>query len=106
MNDDGSRVDAGEVVVQELARRTDRPGEQPRWEVRLEGQPIGWIEQKRLRGASSIFYFATAVHPGTGKVYRLEGDIDFDGRVRVIVNFHHDPMSSKQHLGIYSGGGQ
>lgn len=47
-----------------------------------------------------MFYFATGIHPVTGKHHRLEGNIDFDDRVNVIADFHQDPMTSRQHLGI------
>lgn len=89
------------VSVVQLPLQTRRLTEQPRWEVRLDGVVIGWIQQERLRGASNVFYFATAVHPTTGRQHRLEGNIDFDERVQVILAFHRDPMSSEQHLGVW-----
>jgi hypothetical protein len=91
--------------VRRLPAATTRLGELPRWEVSYGGEAtgwvvIGWIEEQRLRGARNPFFFATAVHPSNGRVYRLEGNIDFDERVNVIADFHLDPMTSRQHLGL------
>lgn len=61
---------------------------------------IGWIEEHHLRGARNTFYFAIGVHPKTGRHVRLEGNTDFDDRVNVIADFHQDPMTSRQHLGL------
>jgi hypothetical protein len=93
------------VTVRRLPAATPRPSERPRWEVSYGCEAtgwvvIGWIEEQRLRGASNVFYFATGIHPVTGKHHRLEGNIDFDDRVNVIADFHQDPMTSRQHLGI------
>lgn len=95
------------VTVRKLPAVTVRPVELPKWEVSYGCEAtgwvvIGWIEERSLRGASRRFYFATGVHPTTGKHYRLEGDTDFDDRVNVIADFHIDPMTSRQHLGINS----
>ena len=61
---------------------------------------IGWVEERALGRAKSRFYFATGIHPVTGKHYRLEGSTDFDERVNVVGDFHIDPMTSRQHLGL------
>lgn len=79
--------------------------ELPRWEVLAGGeatgwQVIGWIEEKHLRGARNPFFFAVGIHPGDGRYVRLEGNIDFDERVKTIADFHRDPMTSQQHLGL------
>lgn len=76
-----------------------------RWEVSYGSEAagwtvIGWIDEKRLRGARNTFYFAIGIHPKTNKHYRLEGNTDFDERVNVIADFHRDPMTSRQHLGM------
>ncbi len=52
------------------------------------------------RGADRRFYFATGIHPDTGKHYPLEGSTDFGDRVNVVAEFHLDPMISRQHLGL------
>lgn len=87
-----------DVSVVKLPVRTKWRLEDPRWEVRFRGEAIGWIQQKHLRGASNTFFFATGIHPENGREYRLEGNIDFRERVQVIVDFHRDPMTSRQHL--------
>jgi hypothetical protein len=98
-------VEVGDACVRRLLPSTRRAGELPRWEVAVSGTVIGWIDLHRLRGAAADFYFAEGIHPGTGRPHRLEGSTDFDERVRVICDFHLDPMSSKQHLGISSWAG-
>ena len=82
-------------VIQEL----------PKWEV-LSGdestgwQVIGWIQEEHLRGARNPFFFAVGIHPVDGRHVRLEGNIDFDERVNTIADFHLDPNTSRQHLGL------
>lgn len=93
------------VVVRRLPPSTGRPSEPVRWEVTYGSentgwQVIGWIEERMLRGAKNKFFFATGIHPQTRKVYRLEGSTDFDERVNTIADFHQDPMTSRQHLGL------
>ena len=93
------------VSVRKLPAATNRPTELPRWEVTYGSQAtgwtvIGWIEEHHLRGARNTFYFAIGVHPKTGRHVRLEGNTDFDDRVNVIADFHQDPMTSRQHLGL------
>jgi hypothetical protein len=85
-----------------------RIGEDSQWEVSYGCEAtgwriIGWVEERRLRGAHSPVYFATAVHPGTGKHYQLEGNTDFDERVNTVADFHLNPMTSRQHLGRDAG---
>lgn len=101
----GKPADQPTVSVRRLPAATTRAGELPRWEVTYGSQDtgwtvIGWIEEHHLRGARNPFFFASAIHPGNGKVYRLEGNIDFDERVNTIADFHQDPMTSRQHLGL------
>lgn len=93
------------VSVRRLPSSTGKPTELPRWEVTYGSEAtgwevIGWIQEQALRGASNRFYFATGIHPDTGNHHRLEGNIDFDERVNVIADFHQDPMTSRQHLGL------
>ncbi len=92
--------EVGGVTVRRLRPATRRPSEPPRWEVSQAGRAIGWIDRHQLRGAASTFYFATGVHPTTGKHYRLEGSTDFVDRVNAIRLFDIDPMTSRQHLGL------
>jgi hypothetical protein len=91
------------VAVRKLPSATGRPAEQARWEVIYGCEAtgwsvIGWVVEQWLGRARSKFYFATAVHPVTGKHYRLEGSTDFDERVNVVGDFHVDPKTSRQHL--------
>lgn len=93
------------VSVRRLPAAATRASETPRWEVTYGSQAtgwtvIGWIEEHRLRGARNLFYFATGIHPRTGRHVRLEGSTDFDERVNTIADFHQDPMTSRQHLGL------
>lgn len=93
------------VSVRKLPAATTRLSELPRWEVTYGSQAtgwtvIGWIEEHHLRGARNTFYFAIGIHPKTGRHVRLEGNADFDDRVNVIADFHQDPMTSRQHLGL------
>ena len=102
------RAEEAAVSVRRLPAQTTQASEPPRWEVSYGSEAtgwtvIGWIEQHTLRGAKNPFYFATGIHPKTGKAYRLEGNIDFDERVNVIADFHLDPMTSRQHLGLGAG---
>ncbi|MFT3832486.1 MAG: hypothetical protein QM711_04075 [Micropruina sp.] len=87
------------------ARRLPSLTERSRWEVVYGCEAtgwavIGWVEERALGRAKSRFYFATGIHPVTGKHYRLEGSTDFDERVNVVGDFHIDPMTSRQHLGL------
>lgn len=91
------------VSARQLPRPYKRIPDPLVWEVRYGDEVIGWVEQRSLRGARNTFYFATGVHPHTGKHYRLEGSIDFDERVNTIADFHLDPNSSRQHLGVDPG---
>lgn len=79
---------------------TKRRSEPPRWEISVGGVVVGWIDEHHLRGTSSVFYFATGIHPENGKEYRLESSVDFEDRIRVLREFHRDPMTSRQHLGL------
>lgn len=69
----------------------------PRWEVVLDGQRLGIIVQKRLRGAKNAFYEAIVPHPKTGKPLSLELNTDRDERVQAIVQFSTNPESFSQH---------
>lgn len=91
------------VSVRRLAALKTNPSELPRWEISYGSEDqgwkvIGWIEQRSLGRGNTTFYFATGIHPETGKHYRLEGHTDFDERVNTIGDFHIDPMTSRQHL--------
>ena len=63
----------------------------PEWDVVLDGARIGWIEQWNVRSASSTFYRATAVHPGTGAPIPLESNTDLAERVEKVVAAWKDP---------------
>ncbi|HRN29608.1 MAG TPA: hypothetical protein PK781_01535 [Terrimesophilobacter sp.] len=88
------------AVVRRLLPATRRRSELARWEVRVDGKVVGWIDEHNISGATATFYFAVGIHPGNGNEYRLEGSTDFGERVRVVRDFHRDPMSSRQHLGF------
>lgn len=64
---------------------------QPEWDVLLNGQRIGRIEQWRARGATSMFYRAKAFHPETGKVIELESATDLGERVERVLAARRDP---------------
>lgn len=69
------RAEEAAVSVRRLPAQTTQASEPPRWEVSYGSEAtgwtvIGWIEQHTLRGAKNPFYFATGIHPKTGKAYR------------------------------------
>ena len=99
------KVDTSHVTVHQLPPATLRRSEEPRWEVRAEGQVIGWVEAHLGKG-HTLFYFATGIHPHNGREYRLEGTTSFDERVNAVADFYRDPMTQRQHLGGYSGTAQ
>ena len=100
------RADTSHVTARKLPKVTRRLSEDTRWEVRAGDRVIGWIEERHLGKGHTLFYFAVGVHPETGREYRLEGSTDFDDRVNVVADFYRDPMTHRQHLGIYSGSEQ
>lgn len=100
------KVDTSHVTVHKLPPVTRRLSEDPRWEVRAQGQVIGWVEARHLGKGHTLFYFATGIHPQTGREYRLEGSTSFDERVNTVADFYRDPMTQRQHLGGYSGTAQ
>lgn len=63
----------------------------PEWEVWLDGEYAGHIEQWRVPSASSTFYRATAIHPSTGKPIPLESDTSCSDRIEKIVAARRDP---------------
>ncbi|CAN5317384.1 hypothetical protein BH09ACT5_BH09ACT5_01290 [soil metagenome] len=85
---------AHELNVREMP--PDRRHAQPRWEVTVDRQVIGWVQRSQRR--SVIFFEAIAVHPTTGEHVGLELSTDRDERVEVIRRFWFDPLTSKQHL--------
>lgn len=68
-----------------------------RWEVWEAGRRLGWIDEKRLRGARLPFFEAIAPHPRTGQPMSLELNTDRDDRVRVLVEFTEHPDRFRQH---------
>lgn len=92
------------MAARKLPSATGRVAELARWEVVYGCEAtgwsvIGWVDERSLGRARNKFYFATGIHPVSGKHYRLEGSTDFDERVNVVGDFHIDPMTSRQHLG-------
>lgn len=75
----------------------ERRTSQPRWEVWLAGRRIGWVQEKRLRGARLTFYEAIVPHPVTGKPVSLELHTDREERVNAIVRFSENPKEFSQH---------
>ena len=69
----------------------------PRWEVWLDGQRLGVIVEKKVRGARNVFYEAIVPHPRTGKPVSLELHTDRADRVAALVLFHDDPEAFRQH---------
>lgn len=88
------------VQIRRMLPASRRGSERPRWEVSVEWRVIGWIDENTIGRSSVVFYFATGIHPENGKEYRLENSTDFHERVEVLRQFHLDPMSSRQHLGL------
>lgn len=88
------------MQIRRMLPSTRRGSERPRWEVSVEGTVIGWIDENMIGRSSVVFYFATGIHPENGREYRLENSTDFHERVEVLRQFHLDPMSSRQHLGL------
>ena len=91
------------VSARRLPALSTNSSKPPRWEVSYGSedqgwQVIGWIEERTLGRGHTTFYFATGIHPETGKHYGLEGTTDFDERVNTIADFHIDPMTCRQHL--------
>ena len=54
--------------------------EPPVWEVLLDGEAIGRIEQWKARHAAATFYRATAVDTKSGSPIRLDSSTDFEER--------------------------
>lgn len=75
------------------AKRNDPP----EWEISVDGVVIGWIVQWKPPRGRTVFYRATVIHPGNGKLVGLESDPDFDNRVHVIEEFHRDPATGRAH---------
>lgn len=69
----------------------------PRWEVVVDGQRLGVIVEKHLRGARLPFYEAIVPHPTTGKPLSLELHTDREERVRSVVRFSTHPEEYHQH---------
>lgn len=74
----------------------ERRNAPPRSEVWLDGQRIGIIQEKHLRGARLTFYETIAPHPRTGKPVSLELHTDRDERIAALVRFHVDPHAFEQ----------
>lgn len=75
----------------------ERPTSLPRWAIYLDGAKIGEIHEEHMPGARLPFFKAIVAHPRTGKPLSLEMHTDLDDRVAVVVAFHRDPMSARQH---------
>ena len=69
----------------------------PRWEVVRDGQRLGIIVMKKLRGARNPFYEAVVPHPRTGKPMSLELHTELAERVAAIARFADDPDKFRQH---------
>ncbi|MGC4154465.1 MAG: hypothetical protein QM628_15505 [Propionicimonas sp.] len=91
--------DDSTVTARELPRH---PHDHPVWEVRVDGELVGWVRRLTIGHCSTLFYNAEAIHPQTGKHYNLENSTDLNERIKIIAAFHHDPMTSEQHLGRFS----
>jgi hypothetical protein len=95
---------AGVELVELPPRNPRQRNRLPEWAVKLDGHRVGRIETHSLRGARNPLYFAFGIHPENGRAIRLEGNIDLEERVRVVVAFWRDPTTGSQHLGGYSRG--
>lgn len=69
----------------------------PRWEVWLDGERLGIIQEQHLGGARLPFYEAIETHPRTGKPISLEMHTDRQNRVDVLVRFAARPEEFHQH---------
>lgn len=75
----------------------------PRWEVWLNGERLGIIVQKKLRGARLPFYEAIVPHPRTGKPISLELNTDLEERVQAVIRFSTHPEAFHQHWSKMGG---
>lgn len=64
------------------------------WEISLEGQKIGYLEQVSLGRHNSVFFKAFGYFPGTGEAIALELSPSFEERCQVLASFAADPDSS------------
>ena len=85
----------GDFTVRLLAPA--RASALPEWEVSLDGEVIGWIEEYRRRGMRGSMFRAHGLHPLTGKTWYLNASPDRDERVLAVVKFHREPASSRGH---------
>ncbi|MCW5951369.1 MAG: hypothetical protein KIT69_03850 [Propionibacteriaceae bacterium] len=81
------------VFVHELPHE---PHAHPIWQVYLDGALVGWVRRHTLRGCSSHFYQAEAVHPETGIIYNLDSSIELGNRVEKVVAYRRDPKVRNQ----------
>lgn len=96
-------ADEPTVTIRRLPVEATGVSQLPRWEVTYGREAtgwvvIGWLDEHHPRDARHPIYIAYAIHPGNHKVYRLEGNTNFDERVNTIADFHLNPMTSPQHL--------
>jgi hypothetical protein len=70
----------------------------PRWEVSVDGEVVGWIQESKIGRSTVTFYKALGVHPETGRHVNLENSTDLDERVRVLLDFHENPERFKRHV--------
>lgn len=69
-----------------------------RWEISIDGEVIGWVQEQKIGRSSVMFFKATGVHPETGREVNLENSTDRDERVRTIVDFHEHPEKYGRHV--------
>jgi hypothetical protein len=70
----------------------------PVWELSLDGEVIGWVSERHVRGAVNAFYRAVGIHRATGRKIDLELSTDRADRIEAVRRFWLDPMSAPQHL--------
>lgn len=81
------------VDIRTLLPRCER--DLPEWEVSRDGVVIGWVRQKRIGRAASVFYEAIGVNPISGERVNLEVSADFDERVQKIMQLRDNPEATR-----------
>jgi len=76
------------------ARKTDLP----EWEISLNDQVIGWVQEWHASTSSRPFYRAIGVDPDNGHRVNLESSTDRAERITAVQDFHNHPEASPHRL--------
>lgn len=93
IDESGVPRDLGDGLTTRLMPRVYQ-ADPPRWELRRDGIPIGYIKPTRIGRSRTIFYEAIGYLADTGEGVSLELTTDFTERCRTILSFNLDPASS------------